>query len=87
LRGVVFEVCFTDEDGEIGADGSEEDNTMMRAFLEKLLEGTTLKLDSLRLMSRYTDKLAVPDSSPEGEISTRQWALAGLYMEMLRARG
>ncbi|RMD43363.1 hypothetical protein DV735_g1757, partial [Chaetothyriales sp. CBS 134920] len=83
LRGVLIEITDEAAAGPIGKPGREEDQAMLKALLDRLVEGSGVALDQVRLSARYTES--------EGENKDRAkrsdhalWALAELYMHVLR---
>ncbi|RMZ92377.1 hypothetical protein DV736_g389, partial [Chaetothyriales sp. CBS 134916] len=83
LRGVLIEITDEAGTGQDGNLGSDEDYAMLRALLDRLVEGSGVALDQARLTACYTQL--------EGESTDRlrasgptSSALAELYMDVLR---
>lgn len=83
-RGVICEVTWMEVEGKKGEAVGIEDEDMMRAFLERLLDGTGVKVDAARTVVGYTSS-----EGPTQTLNVKQtnWALAELYTELLRSRG
>ena len=85
-RGILCEVTWTEAATKnTGGPVSQDDQDMMGAFLEQLLDGTGVRLDGARSVAGYT--FPAPESkSNDGEAKETNWALAELYTELLRTR-
>jgi hypothetical protein len=85
-RGFVVEVTWLERQGEGEVD--EEEEGMLRTFLERMFDGTGVSVEGARRVVAYT---AVEDAS-KAEAKTDEtakgadWRVAELYAELLRTR-
>lgn len=94
VRGVLLEITLPTIEGAAGEKASENDEALLRNLLIAILSNSNLdlKMEEVKLLARYTERAAsVEHTEKEGEIGSKrkkqsQWALAELYMEMLRSR-
>jgi hypothetical protein len=95
LRGVLVEITSPTMDGKSGDKASEQDEKLLRELLEAIVLNSKveIKMNDVKLLARYTEKAHSKDG-PENAAELdggkgkkqSQWALAELYMEMLRTR-
>lgn len=72
---MLIELTYT-HDEEVG-ETTKDDETMLRAFLDALIRGANVKMDNTRVIVRRTNVGG-------NNLEQVDWALAGLYMDMLR---
>lgn len=93
-RGILCEVTWTNSDsdshgGIVGQAVKHEDEQTVRAFMQTLLDGTDVKLDSAKWLFAYTADLPSKENGNEEETkpsNPNTFAAAELYTELLRAR-
>ena len=94
VRGVLLEITLPNIEGTLGEKATEDDASLLRNLLGAIFSNSKLdlKMDEIKLLARYIDQApSGPPTEKEAESGNKrkkpsQWALAGLYMEMLRSR-
>ncbi len=88
-RGILCELTWTEAQAEETEDPVPQDEqAMMKTFLERLFAGTGVKAYGARTVMGYTS--SAPDSASKGRSDGERgtnWSLAELYTELLRTRG
>lgn len=91
LRGVLLEITVPHMEGSAGEKATEQDESVLRSLLRTVVTNShaDVKTDDAKLLARYTEQ--APSAEQEANVDGRktkqsQWALAELYMEMLRSR-
>jgi len=94
IRALALEISYNDDSevtalGGDGGDASvhEDDEGMIRSFLESLLEGTGVRIDAstnARALFRKTGIKSEENPKPLAPSSAADFSLATLYMDMLR---
>lgn len=83
LRGMLVEASYlAGSSSDNDADG-KADEIMLRSFLDTLLRGTGAQIEGARVMFRRTRPAWRGQDGNESD-STPDWALASLYMDVLR---
>lgn len=93
VRGVIVELTLVDEDdGDDGEDeekqkvvgqvAGKEDEALLNGLLERLLDGTGLKMEGVKGVVRHT----AGDVGDGGKRRYTDWTLSEMYMEVLRSK-
>lgn len=94
VRGVLLEITLPNIEGTVGEKVTEDNVSLLQYLLAAILSNSKLdiKIDEVKLLARYTEQ------APSGQQTEKEtdngnkrkkpshWALADLYMEMLRSR-
>jgi hypothetical protein len=85
-RGFVVELTWHEGQGEGEVDKEEE--ALMRAFLERIFDGTGVSVEGTRRVVAYTADEAIPkaEDKPDKDAKGADWRVAELYAELLRTR-
>lgn len=86
-RGTLCEVTWMEaEGGGAGETVDKEEEAAVRGFVEMLLEGTDVKVDSGKWLFAYTGGITTTGEGKLKPKDSSNWALAELYTELLRMR-
>ncbi|RMZ75622.1 hypothetical protein DV738_g5364, partial [Chaetothyriales sp. CBS 135597] len=73
LRGVLIEITDKTTAGPNGKPGRDEDQAMLKALLDRLVDGSGVALDQVRLTARYTESEEESKDSAEASGLRPQW--------------
>jgi hypothetical protein len=85
-RGFLVELTWLEGQGD--GDVDEEEEAVMRAFLERIFDGTGVSVEGLRRVVAYTaaEDTAKSEDRKDRDTKGADWKVAELYAELLRTR-
>lgn len=88
IRALVFEISYNNSSDEDNSSGDsiveKDDEVLVRSFLESLLEGTGVRIDSSTNSRALFRKTGTTTVDHPKSATTADCSLATLYMDMLR---